>query len=429
MTDPNVAFAAHLDALARVPDPEARCVKGLLTAVVQDWSLLAVSGTPTFECDGATLWVRGSAVPLAPARRAGLNALEAALREHGVGGAQLTGPIDRVAVLALLRSVRSVPNAAPREALQHWLSTHGGRALILLPPRPAANRDGRDALRAVFAAWAALDAAAEPSASGGTTPALEAAVRGLVDCGLDDPRVLPVLLAFSGALQHRALTMATLSLVLGIRLGLPRGALADLTLSALEVAFLPANPDSHSIARRIAARATGHLGLTDARVTLSLWGAASTPAHDRPRSPSGSLFERIVALAGDADSLLRSDGLVHAQGQGPLLPDEAMARLQAQAGRRHDPGLVDALVSCLGRYPVGSAVLLDNGEIALVCRAPGSAEQVGRPTVRVVVDRTGIVLGGSPLIDLSQPARARTRILATLDPARLGLSVADAVLG
>lgn len=424
MTEPNVAFAAHLAALARLPDPEDRAARGLLASVVQDWSLLASSRAPSFELDGATLWVRGVAVPLLPTWRTALAGLDNALRDHGVGGARLIGPVDRATVLALLRGPRAVPQAAPREALQQWVTTHGGSALSLLPPRPAMARDGRDALRSVFQAWTALDAAAAPDSTGGPppTPGVKAALRNLVDRGLQEPRTLPVVLAFAGPRsQHRPIAVATLALILGIRLGLPRAALADLALAALEVASLPLAPDWDTIARRIAARATGHLGRSDARVVLTLWGAGA--AADRAPTRHLPLFGRIVALADDADALLRADG------QGRLLPDEAIARLQAHAGRRHDSALVDALVSCLGRYPVGSVIVLDSGEVAVVCRAPASAGQVGRPVVRVVVDRSGAILGGGPFVDLAQPARARARIIATVDPGRLGLSVADAVLG
>ncbi|MES2642542.1 MAG: hypothetical protein V4850_23865 [Myxococcota bacterium] len=424
MTDPNGAFAAHLAALARAPDPEDRAVKGLLTAVVQDWSLLAAARTPSFELDGAVLWVRGVAVPLPAPWRAALAGLDGALRAHGVGGARLVGPVDSASVLALLRGARAVPQGAPREVLQQWVTTHGGSAVSLLPPRPAMARDGRDTLRAVFQAWTTLGVAAEHSPAGElpATPTVEAAVRALVDRGLQDPRTLPVVLAFAGPRsQQRPLAVATLALILGIRLGLPRGALSDLVLAALEVASLPPAPDLDTVARRIAARATDHLGRTDARVVLTLWGAGA--AADRAPARHLPLFGRIVALADDADALLRADG------QGRLLPDEAIARLQAHAGRRHDGALVDALVSCLGRYPVGSVIVLDSGEVAVVCRAPASAEQVGRPVVRVVVDRSGAMLGGGPFVDLAQPARSRARIVATVDPARLGLSVADAVLG
>jgi hypothetical protein len=73
--------------------------------------------------------------------------------------------------------------------------------------------------------------------------------------------------------------------------------------------------------------------------------------------------------------------------------------------------------------------VLDSGEVGIVCRPPASGDQVARPVVRVVVDRAGALLGGGPVLDLAQPARARARIIATVDPVRLGLSVADAVLG
>ncbi len=427
MTDPAApspshTFAAHLAALACVPDPDGRAVSRLLGVVVQEWSDLAASRAPTFELDGATLWVGETPVRLLPPWRVALAGLEAALRSHGVGGVRLNAPVDRGVVLALLRGPRVVSPSAPRDELQRWLAAHGGGPLTLLPPRPPPAPDSRAPLRPVLHAWAAFVAAVDAPRTAGAVPPprLLGALRAFVDEGIREPRALPVALAFAGPRsERRPAAVAALALILGLRLGIPRGALADLVLAAVEATTLPPRPGPDAVARVLARRTTGSLGLPDARLAVTLWGLASIDRAP-PRAPH--LHARILALADEADALLR------AEGPGRLLPDEGIARLQANGGRRADTPLVDALVSCLGRYPVGSAIVLDTGEVGIVCRAPASAEHVGRPVVRVVVDRTGTLLGGGPLLDLAQPARARTRIVATVDPARLGIGLAEAVL-
>ncbi|MDP2312496.1 MAG: hypothetical protein Q8P41_06285, partial [Pseudomonadota bacterium] len=245
----------------------------------------------------------------------------------------------------------------------------------------------------------------------------------LVDRGVQEPRALPVVLPFMGPRsRRRPVAVATLALVLGLRLGLPRGALADLVLAALAATALPPGADPETVARAIAGRArSGRLCQTDARVVLTLWGLGASADRTSGRHPH--LYARIVSLVDEADGMLRADG------PDRLLPDEAIARLQAHAARRHDSALVEALVSCVGRYPVGSTLVLDSGEVAVVCRAPATPAHVARPVVRVVVDRAGVILGGGPLVDLALPARAQARIIATVDPTRLDIPLAEAVLG
>lgn len=408
-------FAAHLAALARVTDPDDRAAGRLLGAVVLDWTQLALSPDPRFELDGATLWVSGEPVALPAPWRDALRGLEAALRAHGVGGVRLAGPVDRGAVLAFLKGPRSVSPAASTDELQRWVAGHGGASVHLLPPRPAIARDLRASLLTTARVWSDLAARAEAAADDGRpSEGRAAAIRALVDRGEADPRALAAVLAFAGPRpERRAACLAALSLLVGMRLGLHRGVLADLVGAALDAAALPAGADAGAIARAVERRVADGFGRADARAIVTLWAARG----DRPRA--AHLFARVVALADEYDALRR--------GTERVAGDEAITRLQAS--RRHEPALIDALVAAVGRWPVGSAVLLDTGEVAVVCRAPASPEQVGRPIVRVVVDRAGALVAGGPFVDLSAPDRARSRVVAGVEADRLGVDVARAVLG
>lgn len=406
-------FAAHLAALARVTDPDDRAAGRLLGAVVLDWTQLALSPDPRFELDGATLWVSGEPVALPAPWRDALRGLEAALRAHGVGGARLAGPVDRGAVLAFLKGPRAVSPAASIDELQRWIAGNGGASVHLLPPRPAMARDLRASLLATARAWSELAARAE-SADGRPPEGRAAAIRALVDRADADPRALAAVLAFAGPRpERRAACLATLSLLVGSRLGLDRGLLADLVGAALDAAALPAGSDAGAIARAVERRVADGFGRADARAVVTLQAARGE------RLRAAHLFARVVALADEYDALRR--------GAERVPGDEAIARLQAS--RRHEPALIDALVAAVGRWPVGSTVLLDTGEVAVVCRAPASPEQVGRPIVRVVVDRAGALVAGGPFVDLSAPDRARSRVVAGVEADRLGVDVARAVLG
>jgi len=57
------------------------------------------------------------------------------------------------------------------------------------------------------------------------------------------------------------------------------------------------------------------------------------------------------------------------------------------SGRAFDPVIMKAFVQTLSIYPVGSVVLLDNGEIAIVFET--NPDDLARPKIKIAVDETG----------------------------------------
>jgi putative nucleotidyltransferase with HDIG domain len=89
--------------------------------------------------------------------------------------------------------------------------------------------------------------------------------------------------------------------------------------------------------------------------------------HDGSGYPDGlqgsaiSQLTRIVAIAN------RYDNLCHSQDPAKsLIPTEALAVMYRRESNRYDTALLTALIKCLGVYPPGSLVALNNGTIALV---------------------------------------------------------------
>ncbi len=417
MSGPATAFSAHFAALARVPDPEDRLAARLLEVVVQDWTLLGLSPDPIFAFAADTLRVSDTTVRLPAPWRDALGALYRTLRAHGVGAVRLVGPIDRGTVLALLRGARALPSSAPREELQRWVAGHGGASMELLAPFSPADRHPRAALRAMVQAWAALaDATGSPQRG----PSFDRALHRAVDEAATQIASVAALLALVDPRRDRRATLLPiLALLLGTRLGIGREGVADLVECAMDAAQLPQGADEITVAQAIARTIRTSIGRREARLAQTLWGLR--PPGERSGSGHTPLFSRILALASDYEGLTQPDD-PHA-----LSAHEALARLPLPAGRRHDPLLVHALVAVLGRYPVGTGIVLETGEVCVVCRAPSTPERSSRPVARVVVDAAGEVLPNGPLVDLSQPQRAHTRIIATIDPALLGIDVVAAV--
>ncbi len=84
------------------------------------------------------------------------------------------------------------------------------------------------------------------------------------------------------------------------------------------------------------------------------------------------IFHKILALADAYDLARISDKYYWKKHR----PDRILCRLINRRGREHDAALVKCLVNCVGFYPVGSLVRLDDGRRALVVKPnPASASR------------------------------------------------------
>ncbi len=150
------------------------------------------------------------------------------------------------------------------------------------------------------------------------------------------------------------------------------------------------------------------------------------PKNRRPRTPT--LFSRIVSVADafDAGTSVRSY-----QYQ-PNPPDVVLKEMRENPKRGLDPILVKALVNATGVYPVGTLVILDTMEMAVVSGVNKDPEKLHQPQVRVISDSMGMPLPELVTLDLSNvdPATglaART-IIKTADPEKYGIKVSDYLL-
>lgn len=120
------------------------------------------------------------------------------------------------------------------------------------------------------------------------------------------------------------------------------------------------------------------------------------PQSLRPRSPN--LFSKIVAVVDgfDAATSRRSYQTT------PNRTDRVLKEMWANPHRGYDRVLVKELINLVGIYPVGTGVVLDTREVAVVHAAATSPESLNRPVVRIVLDPDGVVREPSELADLSQ---------------------------
>ncbi len=93
-------------------------------------------------------------------------------------------------------------------------------------------------------------------------------------------------------------------------------------------------------------------------------------------------YARISALADVYDALTTNRSY-----REKLMPHEAIEYLRDSEGLAFDPEIAEIFLDKIAPFPVGSIVLLNNGEKAVVVRI--NKEFPGRPVVATVYDRTG----------------------------------------
>jgi HD-GYP domain-containing protein (c-di-GMP phosphodiesterase class II) len=123
-----------------------------------------------------------------------------------------------------------------------------------------------------------------------------------------------------------------------------------------------------------------------------------------------SLFGRIISIADCYDGLTSS----RVSGRTPYPPDKALRFMLTQAGKAYDQGLLKLFINCIGIHGIGSLLLLDTRELAVVVEKNPDPAQWDNPRVKIIADSNGLEVDGE-VVDLAHPGPSRM-IIATLDP-------------
>jgi HD-GYP domain-containing protein (c-di-GMP phosphodiesterase class II) len=145
------------------------------------------------------------------------------------------------------------------------------------------------------------------------------------------------------------------------------------------------------------------------------------PKSVRPRRMS--LSSRIVAIA-DAFDAATSTRVYEKR----ITPDEVLRKLWEDPETGFDPVLVKALMNLLGIYPVGTCVILDSRDLAIVHAANSDLTLIHRPVVRVICTANGTWLRPGPLLDLSETTEDGHfggSIVKVTTPEKYGIRAAD----
>lgn len=248
---------------------------------------------------------------------------------------------------------------------------------------------------------------------------LRRAVQSLADAAVGHESLLAGITRFPnfrGELHYHLTSVAALTLLMAMRLQLPKAALAEVTMAAL----------FHDVGRAggagteedaVLAPIRSLLKLSEqpsmeALVQASAAFEAGLPLHSHQVWNPGPLG-RLIAVPCRFDLLTG--------GKPPrrsLAPDQALRMIQDQAGVRFDPLVVRLFVQTVGLFPVGTTVRLSTGQLAIVLEVPHDAVNFARPVVKVVRDEAG---PADYTLDLATDAAGAT-IVASVDAVEEGVN-------
>ncbi|MFN2635973.1 MAG: HD-GYP domain-containing protein [Gemmatimonadaceae bacterium] len=146
------------------------------------------------------------------------------------------------------------------------------------------------------------------------------------------------------------------------------------------------------------------------------------PKTVRPRQVS--VLSKIVTIADSYDAAT-SRRVYKTEA---LAPSAVLEEMRDNPRRGLDPVLVKAFINLLGIYPVGTLVVLDTFELAIVSAANPNPEALSRPIVKIISDAKGNAIRPAITVDLAVPeagGQLTRTIIKTADPDRYGITVGD----
>lgn len=252
---------------------------------------------------------------------------------------------------------------------------------------------------------------------------------------------------FEEYVLNHSVNVCILSLALGRRLGLTRPELVELGISASlhdvgkldipkEILDKPTKLDdherevieghSHAGANRLIQLMMLHeLPIPTVQVALEHHITADLGGYPKYlRRKRQTLYSQIVKITDYYDAITTK----RVYRPKTFTPAEALALMRKARGSEFVPLLFDVFYRMVGRYPVGSLVVLSTGEVGIVFEnnsQPGLGE---RPQVKLIADIGGNKIDG-PVVDLTEagdgPKTFRRTIIKTLDPDTYGIRIAD----
>ncbi len=265
---------------------------------------------------------------------------------------------------------------------------------------------------------------------GGTVSFKQArrAIQNIIDLMADDEASvlgLTTLRCHDQYTHNHSVNVSLLSMALANRAGYPKVELADLGLAALfhdmgkstipmEVLNKPGEfTDEDWVAMRNHPT-EGVLGLSKMRGVTNLPGrmAAASFEHHMNLDFSGypkltvpwtlSLTGRILTIADCYDAMTSS----RVYRREPMSPSKVLNMMLSKSGKAFDAVLLKLFVNCVGIIPIGSLVMIETSELAVVLKPAIDKADAERPFVKIITDPQGNSVDHGREIDLTEKDEA-----------------------
>jgi HD-GYP domain-containing protein (c-di-GMP phosphodiesterase class II) len=422
--------------------------------------LLEVEGDLEIRMSGDFIFVNATRLRVELDNYASFSHILAMFRAFDIGALRIRPGVDRrqwqMFLSLLLNLAERRRSDEPMEELQERMDESKIVDLELDRPLPegGSSEQSRQAAKQVYAQGVAVTKDVISSVRMGRTARLKRvkrAVQLIVDQVLNNETSMVGLTAIRDYDEYtftHSMNVCIISVALGRKLGFSKVQLCDLGMAAL----------LHDVGKaRVPAEILNKAGKLDEKEWLAIqehpWAGALTlfgmrayeeipyrsilVAHEhhmkidltgyprvvRPRSLG--IFSRIVAVADafDAATTRRVYQTI------PVEPDQVLREMWENPKRGQDKVLVKALINLVGVYPVGTCVILDSFEVAVVSGANPDRQQLNRPMVRIALDAEGgpVPLPGTEvnLGEKNESGAFRRSIVKVTNPDRFGITVGD----
>jgi HD-GYP domain-containing protein (c-di-GMP phosphodiesterase class II) len=266
------------------------------------------------------------------------------------------------------------------------------------------------------------------------------AIQNIIDLMVDDESAvlgLTTLRCHDQYTHNHSVNVSLLSMALANRVGYPKVDLADLGLAALfhdvgkcaislDILKKPGefSKEEWEIMRTHPTEGVLVLvklrGLSDVPARM----AAASFEHHMNYDFSGypklatpwtqSLSSRIVTIADCYDAMTSS----RVYRREPMSPSKALNLMLSKSGKSFDAVLLKLFVNCVGIIPIGSLVMLETSELAVVLKPATDKAQAERPFVKVITDPQGNPVDHGREVDLTEKTEAsdfRHEIIRLID--------------
>ena len=254
------------------------------------------------------------------------------------------------------------------------------------------------------------------------------AIQNIIDRMMDDETSvlgLTTLRCHDQYTHNHSVNVSLLSMALANRAGYPKMELADLGLAALfhdmgkstipmEILNKPGEfTDEDWVAMRNHPT-EGVLGLSKMRGLTNLPGrmAAASFEHHMNLDFSGypkltvpwtlSLTGRILTIADCYDAMTSS----RVYRREPMSPSKVLNMMLSKSGKAFDAVLLKLFVNCVGIIPIGSLVMIETSELAVVLKPAIDKADAERPFVKIITDPQGNSVDHGREIDLTEKDEA-----------------------